>query len=223
MRLQLEAGTGGSTLDHPGKAGRRERGAPLADEHEGRCLGLPRSATSVGIRSSSMPRCCTSAASRTAPRVVASRCPCLFALATSTRASTSPGVRCSRVRSSAFGRLPGATVRFTSVGATSLRCDFAMENSPPRIATVRSLDKLRTVRKWATLRLSQTAAASVLPLCKGCRRIPAVAVRAECRWLGGAPTLVSCSVVDRPNVLSHNLKVDPIKPQNPSHARGSAG
>jgi hypothetical protein len=61
-----------------------------------------------------------------------------LALAVSTRASTSPGVRCSRVRSSAFGRLTGATVRFTSVGVTSLRCDFATENGPPRIATVRS-------------------------------------------------------------------------------------
>jgi hypothetical protein len=32
------------------------------------------------------------------------------------------------------------------------------------------------------------------------------------------PTLMSCSVLDRPNVLSHNLKVDPFKAQNPSHA-----
>ena len=37
------------------------------------------------------------------------------------------------------------------------------------------------------------------------------------------PTLVSCSVLDRPNVLSHNLKIDPIKPPNLSHARGSTG
>jgi hypothetical protein len=34
-----------------------------------------------------------------------------------------------------------------SVGVTSLRCDFAMENGPPRIATVRSLGKLPTVYK----------------------------------------------------------------------------
>ena len=49
------------------------------------------------------------------------RCPWRFALAASIRVSTSPGVRCSRVRSSAFGRLVGATVRKTSVGAISWR------------------------------------------------------------------------------------------------------
>ena len=53
--------------------------------------------------------------------MVASRCPRRLALAASIRVSTSPGVRCSRVRSSAFGRRVGATVRKTSVGATSLR------------------------------------------------------------------------------------------------------
>jgi hypothetical protein len=35
-------------------------------------------------------------------------------------------------------------------------------------------------------------------------------------------TLTSHSVVNPPNVLSHNLKVDPIKAQNLSHACGSA-
>jgi hypothetical protein len=41
----------------------------------------------------------------------------------------------------------GATVRFTSVGATSLRLDFAMETGLPRIATVRSFGKQPTVCK----------------------------------------------------------------------------
>jgi hypothetical protein len=45
----------------------------------------------------------------------------------------------------ASGRLVGATVRFSSVGVTSLRWDFAMENGPSRTATVRSSDDLRTV------------------------------------------------------------------------------
>src|SRR3979490_1307327 len=36
MRLQFEARGQGGPLDHPGKAGGRERGAPLADEDEGR-------------------------------------------------------------------------------------------------------------------------------------------------------------------------------------------
>jgi hypothetical protein len=34
---------------------------------------------------------------------------------------------------------------------------------------------------------------------------------------------MSCSVLDHPNVPSHNFKTDPIKAQNPSHAIGSAG
>jgi hypothetical protein len=36
-----------------------------------------------------------------------------------------------------------------------------------------------------------------------------------------ASGLVSCLIVDHPNVLSQNLKVDPIESQNLSHARGS--
>jgi hypothetical protein len=39
--LQVEAGSGSRPLDHPGKAGRRERGSPLADEDKGRGLTLP--------------------------------------------------------------------------------------------------------------------------------------------------------------------------------------
>jgi hypothetical protein len=35
MRLELEAGAGGGTLDHPSKAGGREGGAALADENKG--------------------------------------------------------------------------------------------------------------------------------------------------------------------------------------------
>jgi hypothetical protein len=34
---------------------------------------------------------------------------------------------------------------------------------------------------------------------------------------------MSCLILGHPNVLSQNLKTGPIKPQNPSHARGSAG
>jgi hypothetical protein len=36
-----EARRVGGTLDHPGEAGRRKRGSPLADEHKGRGLALP--------------------------------------------------------------------------------------------------------------------------------------------------------------------------------------
>jgi hypothetical protein len=41
-------------------------------------------------------------------------------------------VRCSRVRSSAFGRRSGVTVRFSMVGDTSLRLEFAMRIDPSR-------------------------------------------------------------------------------------------
>ena len=41
MCLELEAGAGGGALDHPGKAGGRERGSALADEDEGRRRALP--------------------------------------------------------------------------------------------------------------------------------------------------------------------------------------
>ena len=60
-------------------------------------------------------------------------CPCWFALAASTRSSTSPTVRRSRVRRWAFGRLLGATVRFTSVGGTSFRCDFSRKSVLPAL------------------------------------------------------------------------------------------
>src|SRR5580700_4261582 len=40
MRLQLKASAGGGSLDHPGKAGRGERGSPLADEDKRRRLAL---------------------------------------------------------------------------------------------------------------------------------------------------------------------------------------
>jgi hypothetical protein len=64
-------------------------------------------------------------------------------------ASTSSGVKCSRVRSSAFFDRFGGTVRFTSVGATTREWDFAMRNRWPRMLTVRSLQKVRTVCKVA--------------------------------------------------------------------------
>jgi hypothetical protein len=34
---------------------------------------------------------------------------------------------------------------------------------------------------------------------------------------------MSCSVLDHSNVLSQNVEVDPIKPQNLSRARGQSG
>jgi hypothetical protein len=46
-------------------------------------------------------------------------------------ASTSPGVRCSRVRSPAFGRRVGATVRKTLVGATCWSAEFVNEIPSP--------------------------------------------------------------------------------------------
>jgi hypothetical protein len=77
--------------------------------------------------------------------MVASRWPCRLPRAASISASTSPGVRCSRVRRSAFALRFGATVRFTSVGATTRRWDFAMQNRRPRMSTVRISHKIRTV------------------------------------------------------------------------------
>jgi hypothetical protein len=61
-----------------------------------------------------------------------------------TRVSTSAAVRCSRVQSSALGRLVGTTVRFTSVGGTSFRYDFAMKSGPLGTVTVRIFTHLRT-------------------------------------------------------------------------------
>jgi hypothetical protein len=54
-------------------------------------------------------------------------------------------------------------------------------------------------------------------------RLPMGPSAGEPRGPGPAtrPTLTSCSAQDRPDVLSHNLKTDPIKAQNPSHAVGS--
>jgi hypothetical protein len=40
VRLELQAGGSGGALNHAGKAGRRERGSPLADEDEGRRRAL---------------------------------------------------------------------------------------------------------------------------------------------------------------------------------------
>ena len=70
-----------------------------------------------------------------------------FRRAASIRASTSPGVRCSRVRSSAFGRGIGATVRKISVGATRSSAEFVNEITLAREATVRTSHKVRTVSK----------------------------------------------------------------------------
>jgi hypothetical protein len=42
-------------------------------------------------------------------------------------------------------------------------------------------------------------------------------------WTERQCRLVSCLILDRPNVPSHNSKVDPIRPPNLSHALGSVG
>ena len=55
----------------------------------------------------------------------ASRWPCRLVLAASISRSTSPAVRCSRVRSAALGRRNSATVRFTVADATSAKDEFA--------------------------------------------------------------------------------------------------
>src|ERR1700722_18827783 len=52
--------------------------------------------------------------------------------------SISASVRCSRLRNSAFGRLPGGTgctIRFTVAGATSFRWDFAIGYSVRQCST----------------------------------------------------------------------------------------
>src|ERR1035437_441998 len=80
--------------------------------------------------------------------MVASRCPYRLSLAAFVRRSTSASVRYSRVRHSAFGRRRGVTtVRISVVGATSLRCDLAIEIKPPHHLTVRRIVFLRTVFK----------------------------------------------------------------------------
>jgi hypothetical protein len=61
---------------------------------------------------------------------VPSRWDHLLALVALSIRSTSASVRYSRVRRSMLGRRVGRTVRFTVVGDTSLRCDFAMCFAP---------------------------------------------------------------------------------------------
>jgi hypothetical protein len=82
-----------------------------------------------------------------------------------------------------LGRLIGATVRLTSVGATSLRCDFFMENGPPRIVTVRNCRKLRTVHKRenggkSNCRAGRPIAPFHGPHCTGCQ-----ADTIDLRWI----------------------------------------
>jgi hypothetical protein len=81
--------------------------------------------------------------------MVASRWPYRLALAASVRRSTSASVRYSLVRNSAFGRRSGvATVRFTVVGDTRLRYDFAMVFRAPAQSTVRIISHFRTVARY---------------------------------------------------------------------------
>ena len=63
---------------------------------------------------------------------MASRWPCRLSLATFISLSISASVRYSRLRKSALGLRPGATVRFTVFGVTNLRCDFATTFKVPR-------------------------------------------------------------------------------------------
>jgi hypothetical protein len=58
--------------------------------------------------------------------MVLSRWPQRLRFAASVSWPTSASVRCSRLRISALGRRFGVTVRFSVVGATSVRCDLAM-------------------------------------------------------------------------------------------------
>src|SRR5712671_6811313 len=59
---------------------------------------------------------------------------------------TSPGVRCSRGRPSPYGRLVGATVRKTSVGATGFNADLSNGILAPENQTVRTSYIFRKVR-----------------------------------------------------------------------------
>src|ERR1700688_968706 len=78
--------------------------------------------------------------------MVASRWPYRLALAASVSFATSASVKYSRVRSSTFGRRRGVTtVRFTGVGDTTLRGDFAMILRAPAQSTVRIIVDLPTV------------------------------------------------------------------------------
>src|SRR5258705_13830074 len=80
--------------------------------------------------------------------MVASRCPYRLPLAASVSLPTSASVRYSRVRNSAFGRRSGVTTfRFSVLGATNLRREFAMEIISYGSATVRIIIQKRTVAK----------------------------------------------------------------------------
>jgi hypothetical protein len=59
--------------------------------------------------------------------------------------SISVSVRCSRVRISAFGRLVGVTARFL-LGATSFRCNLAIEFRLPAKGTVRRIGRINSVQ-----------------------------------------------------------------------------
>jgi hypothetical protein len=133
MRLELEAGSSLGPLDHPGKAGGRELGTALADEDEGRRWALPPEpaqgpqlitdrrvrardpvldpphmeyrAVEVDLVPAQVADLGRPQPVRKVSRImVTSRWPCRLPLAASITAPTSLGVRCSRVRSSAFGR-----------------------------------------------------------------------------------------------------------------------
>src|SRR5258707_10038798 len=114
----------------------KRRKALSSSPRSGCVLGVPfltrRTWSTAPLKSTwSQRRSQTSAAlspCRKATRImVASRWPYRLALAASISVSTSPGVRCSRVRGSTFDRRVGATVRKTSVGAISWSAEFVNE------------------------------------------------------------------------------------------------
>jgi hypothetical protein len=78
---------------------------------------------------------------------VASRWPHRFPLVAFSSRSTSASVRYSRVRRSPLGGRLGVTVRFTVVGLTSFRCDFATTFRVPAKTTVRIMADVSTVDK----------------------------------------------------------------------------
>src|ERR1035437_9358292 len=105
--------------------------------------------------------------------MVASRCPYRLSLAAFVRRSTSASVRYSRVRHSAFGRRRGVTtVRISVVGATSLRCDLAIEIKPPHHLTVRRIALLRTVFKTYLRLAGNECRRRSLVLATGCAPCP---------------------------------------------------
>src|ERR1700674_3227037 len=86
--------------------------------------------------------------------MVASRCPCRLALAASTKSSTSPSVRCSRVRSSAFAVSAAVEIRY---------CSFVRQRRCASKGTTASMRARRAVSIIAVLLLLAANAWALLP------------------------------------------------------------